>query len=154
MAIKVKNGSWKNASPYIKINGTWKKANHVFIKENGIWKNVDILPVYFDVPAYFYDSWTEGMEHFFDEGNEWHSSDRYLIFSNNYDSDPNGNHPIFNTGETFYVNFSDPPLQGYGSEKICYIWNGGNTYMLENAHTINSGKYKITFTGKVFKVVT
>lgn len=37
MRVKV-NGAWEQGIAYINVNGTWKKAQHVFVKVNGAWK--------------------------------------------------------------------------------------------------------------------
>lgn len=37
--VRVKvNNAWKLGTPYVKVNGQWKKAKKVYIKVNGVWK--------------------------------------------------------------------------------------------------------------------
>ena len=31
------NGTWKEGTPYVKVNGEWKEATEVYIKINGTW---------------------------------------------------------------------------------------------------------------------
>lgn len=37
MRFKV-NGAWEQGLAFVNVNGTWKRAQHVFIKVNGAWK--------------------------------------------------------------------------------------------------------------------
>jgi hypothetical protein len=37
MRIKV-NGAWEQGLAFVNVNGTWKRAQHVFIKVNGVWE--------------------------------------------------------------------------------------------------------------------
>lgn len=37
MRAKV-NGSWEQGVAYVNVNGTWKRAQHVYVKVNGAWK--------------------------------------------------------------------------------------------------------------------
>lgn len=37
--IKIKiNGAWKSGKPWVKVNGTWKKATKAYVKISGAWK--------------------------------------------------------------------------------------------------------------------
>lgn len=37
MRIKV-NGAWQQGLAFVNVNGTWKRAQHVFVKVNGVWE--------------------------------------------------------------------------------------------------------------------
>ncbi len=39
LQLKISN-AWKSATPYIKINGSWKKVSDVYLKIDGSWKKI------------------------------------------------------------------------------------------------------------------
>lgn len=37
MRVKI-NGAWEQGLAFVKVNGEWKRAQHVYVKVNGVWK--------------------------------------------------------------------------------------------------------------------
>jgi len=166
--IKI-NNEYHEATTYVKVNGTWTPVTSIYVKASGTWKKIkELLPTYycFGVTGgeiysnnnLYSDSW-------------WHSSylyDRHIGFyeSNAYDYDHADGGPAgydycktledcltFHTGDKFYAYFEQPATMGYGDKGASVMFPNSKSYKLLEANKINSGTYKIQFTGSVFKVI-
>lgn len=144
--IKV-NGNYQQAKNYIKIAQEWRPVRNVYQKVNGVWKLTSALETY-----YFCDVYDDDSSGWIGNGGSAYKRGgfaRYNWFDCGvYDTKQ------FRTNEMFIAFFKIPPLEGFNSKR-CYICNGSESpkYELVNAAAINTGTYKIQFTGSVFKVI-
>ncbi|MCI8371483.1 MAG: hypothetical protein HFI75_03640 [Lachnospiraceae bacterium] len=145
--IKV-DGNYLQAKNYINIAQEWRPVRNVYEKVNGVWKRVSSLKTYYfcNVYAAYSSGWVG------DRGSAYKRGGFCSYMWSDCDADQTY---CFKKNEIFMAIFKFPPLEGFNS-KECYICNGAELpqYELIDAYRINTGTYKIQFTGSVFKVIS
>ena len=163
--VKV-SGSWRTASKaYVKVSGSWKEAKEIYIKVNGMWMPDPKIPADTYSANYeknYFDTW--GIDLQGKDGNGWDTNTLYTRMGSTYhymidyygaDQQNEREHLVtdsftnWTSGETRAVYFKHPAILGY-SDKQCYIKNNSSWYSLNNAASVDSGWYLVTFNGSTF----